>query len=288
MRKDISKVICERYRTRSSESYHIERNTKENNQRLGFESWPFDGESASPFPFKEGIKKKFGAKYAYKGLSDSLGAVRGFLRKSVGRKWDEVYSELSKNIPKTKFLNQHVWEHIMSDVEIHTAWTDGRVCVSDERKRKYVPIEEYYHWGWRKKPHYYVHPISRLLLIVDHSALRKEEEKEAKRKEQDYWNHCREIRRTKTSVFYAVKIKNIWFEVEVRQRPPKVKVFYYEGDGNVHLDAQGKRMFYWDHPRVKEEYLGPDVKHTPHTNSQTYYALKRTMNHTELKRYKLI
>jgi hypothetical protein len=303
MRKDISKLICEKPRSRSKDSYKTERHTKENTQRLGFNSWPFDGESASPFPFKEGIKKKFGKKFAYKGLNDSLGAVEGFLRKSVGRKWAEVYSELSKNIPKTKYLNQHVWEHIMQDVETHAAFVDGRVCVSDEVKRKYVPIEEYYKWGWRDRPQYYVHPVSNILLVVDRSIAKKKEQEEAKKKEEDVYNHMRLVSKNKNEEFWAVKIKQDWFGVTAKPRPQAEKRLTRD-------PISGAEVEYFATPAVLEWSL-KGAKHIPRivgqhdhfmggkkfnrrydyistTGTTHYVAEKRQLSHRELKKYKLI
>lgn len=275
LRKDISKVICERERHGSSRSYRYIRNERVDSQKIGFSVWPFEGESLSPHPFKEGMKKRFGKKFGYKSLSDFLSPIRGFLTSSVGRKWDDIYSDLSKNIPKSKFLNQHVWEHIFDYVEIHTAWIDGEVCVSDDIERKYVPLTGHYRWGWKRDHQFYVHPVSRILLKVDYTKIREERKKRDKDFARDAWNHCRELRRTKTSVFHAVKMKSVWYEVEVRVRPPKEKRFYFNQDGTKTLDSNGEPKFYWENPRVREEYLDKP-KHAPHTSSATYIALKRT------------
>lgn len=286
MRKDISKVICEKERSRSRDSYHDQRNTKEENPRLGFTAWPFQGESASPYPFKESMKKKFGNKYAYKSLNDFLAPIEGFLRKAVGRKWDDVYSELSKNIPKSKWLNQHVWTHIDGYVEKNTAWIDGRVCVSDERTREWVPIEKNHYW---RRTSYYVHPLTGIMLEIDRTKQRKEQALREKQAAYERWSQLRELRTTKTARFFAVKIKNVWYEVEVKEKPAKIMKFYKELDGSYKKDPKtGALLFYWERPYFREDCLHGDVKHRPPTGEDTYMASKRTLSHSELKRYKLI
>jgi hypothetical protein len=287
VRKDISKLICEKERHGSSRSYHLERHTKEQNQRLGYESWPFQGESASPYPFKEGMKKKFGKKFGFKQPSDFLSPIEGFLRKSIGRPWNDVYSELSKNLPRNKWLNQHVWQHIYMMVEKYAVMHNGKVCILNPFEREYEDIEDSSFWR-SKRNHFYVHPQTGLLTLINAKKKENRLKAEQEKREQEYHNHVRELRKTKTSSFYAVKLENVWYEVEVKQKPAKVMKFHTNSDGSYKRDPKGALLYYWERPRVREEYLHGDVKHIPPCNDEQYIAKKRTMNHSELKRYKLI
>jgi hypothetical protein len=284
VRKDISKLICERERRGGG----YMRKGREEHQGIGVSSWPFNGESMSPFPFKEGIKKTFGKRTKYKALSDFLSPVVGFLRKSVGRKWDDVYSELSESIPKNKWLNQHVWEHIDGMVETKTVLHDGKVCVLNHYSKQYEDLEDYQ--GWNKRDNYfYVHPINGYLYKVNTEGQRKRKLEAAEKQKVDVWNHLRAIRKTKESKFYAVKIEGIWYELEIKKKPAKVMKFYTNPDGSYKTDPKtGDLLSYWARPSYREEYLHGDVKHTPRTGDDEYIARKRTLSHSELKRYKLI
>lgn len=68
-----------------------------------------------------------------KQFSDLLGPLRKYLRKQAGRHWDDVYSELSQTLDKRSLTGIHIWDHIRSEVDIHTymtvrgeVWTRGR------------------------------------------------------------------------------------------------------------------------------------------------------------------
>jgi hypothetical protein len=52
-----------------------------------------------------------------KSFSDVLGPLRGYLRKQVGRPWDDVWSELSANLDKRSITGQHIFSHIKWEVQ---------------------------------------------------------------------------------------------------------------------------------------------------------------------------
>jgi hypothetical protein len=83
-----------------------------------------------------------------KSLTDSLGSLHGFLRKNIGKPWNEVYSHLAKNLDRRSVSGHHVWTHIWDFVEKDALlYTDGAI----RTVRGYTP-----HW-------YYVHPHTGIL-----------------------------------------------------------------------------------------------------------------------------
>lgn len=44
--------------------------------------------------------------------ADTLGAVRRWVESQVGRKWDDVYSEIKKKFPETNIVNKHILDHV--------------------------------------------------------------------------------------------------------------------------------------------------------------------------------
>jgi hypothetical protein len=113
----------------------------------------YDGLSRLPAsPKQEGYFKKIGDK----SFTDVLGPIRGYLRSSVGRPWDEVYSELSRHLgcgswPVRHVLTQHV------DVATRTyRGNDGKICYHDKHGPREID------GSWRSAE-FYVHPETRRL-----------------------------------------------------------------------------------------------------------------------------
>lgn len=76
-----------------------------------------------PFHWRQddGEETPKGWKYAgkrTKRLSDRLGPLKRYLRRSVGRPWDEVYSELRAGISTRTQVQLHVLEHLRQMVTL--------------------------------------------------------------------------------------------------------------------------------------------------------------------------
>jgi hypothetical protein len=115
----------------------------------------YDGLMRLPVSSKqEGYHKKIGDKH----FTDVLGPIQGYLLNSCGRPWDDVFSELSKNLgqgtwPVRHILTQHV------DVKTNTyRGIDGNVWYFDTYGPG--PIS-----GSVSYPTFYVEPESRCLRV---------------------------------------------------------------------------------------------------------------------------
>lgn len=93
--------------------------------------------------------------YNWKELTDVLSPLRGFLRKSVGRPWDDVYSELCRNLDRRSVSGLHVFQHLRWEVQTNTFMKNGQV---------------WYYWrgGDSESPihgsgDFYVHPTTGIL-----------------------------------------------------------------------------------------------------------------------------
>src|SRR3989338_4140664 len=62
-----------------------------------------------------------------KEFSDRLGTLKKFLRRQVGRHWDEVYGELSRNLDKRSLTGRHIWIHVWQYVEKDVVIENGKV-----------------------------------------------------------------------------------------------------------------------------------------------------------------
>lgn len=142
MRSDLNKVLCEHERSNSKDHYKNYRNLKKFN-RLGEE-----GENV---PSREGMKQRYG--WEKKHFGENLNALYGAVRKAVGRKWNDFYSELCKNFDKRSVINQHILLHLFQYIEVNTVYVDedGDLAV----QKCYAGKPEKLKNGWTE---YYVDP----------------------------------------------------------------------------------------------------------------------------------
>ena len=113
MRKDMAKVIVERSRRGGD----------------GGRSVPLKGYLKNvPLedrPTKEGMRRPYG--WSRKELNENLKPLKRYLRRQVGRPWNDVYSEISQHLRPTNAVQQHVRDHVRSEVELHARVIDGVV-----------------------------------------------------------------------------------------------------------------------------------------------------------------
>lgn len=76
-----------------------------------------DGEYDGPIriPMSMRSSDKFSHKLGEKNFTDVLGPVTGYLTKSIGKRWDDVFSELSKALGQGSYPIRHVlYSHILT------------------------------------------------------------------------------------------------------------------------------------------------------------------------------
>jgi len=102
MRNDMMKVIAEP--ARSGSSYRIAKGAKVRLQREGIDAVTHEG-MGQRWNFDERRPSR-----------DHLNALRRYLRKQVGRRWDSVYSDICHNAPTGSYLGEHVRELVADEV----------------------------------------------------------------------------------------------------------------------------------------------------------------------------
>ena len=89
-----------------------------------------------------------------KDFTDVLGPLRGYLRKQVGRRWDDVYSEMSAVLDKGTLTGSHIWTHIKQEIEQRCyLGISGRVFYGATRRHVYGGIVT----------GLYVHPVTGII-----------------------------------------------------------------------------------------------------------------------------
>jgi hypothetical protein len=156
MREDMSEVLIERPRA-GGRGVKDPKGYKKN---LGKDR---DFENS---PKKESMRKRWKASDSCKELTDLLGPLRRYLAKQVGRKWDDVYSEIAAKMPQNSMAKSHVRDHIFQYV---TLAKDIRV-VKGKPDRVYRKAISSWSGGEvnssKYTKYYYVHPETGILKIA--------------------------------------------------------------------------------------------------------------------------
>jgi hypothetical protein len=112
MREDMNKVLTERPRTggRGKQSKRFERDSTPREKRVvpGIKNIV----KVDLSPKKESMRKRHKVGGDYKKLSDLLGPLANFLLSRVGKKWDDVWSEICKVLKGNGLQANHVKDHV--------------------------------------------------------------------------------------------------------------------------------------------------------------------------------
>lgn len=86
-------------------------------------------------PNKESMRKKWLAGGVGKELNENLNPLSHFLDSRVGRKWNDVYSEIRERVNANSAVQYHIIQHLDDMVEKHARFEGGKV---------YHPINMFY------------------------------------------------------------------------------------------------------------------------------------------------
>lgn len=206
MRPDFKHLLTERERAfgHRSESKKGFKKAVQQDEAQDYEDW-------APGR-KVGIKKDFsGESKKTKYLNENLTPLTNFLRGSVGRVWDEVYSEISEACPNDSAVSGHIYQHLWQFVERSPRYDDkGNVYAAS---------------GWfsdeplisrAKYPKFYVNQSGILVECQRADPRISWAAKEAKERAK--------YERRMSNGNLAVKIKGFWYEAQLRPFPfPKLR-----------------------------------------------------------------
>lgn len=137
-----------------------------------------------------------------KSLSENLNPLRRFLRTNVGRKWDDVYSEIMAGLNLNNGVQYHVWQHLInfSEVETNTYMSGNRVMVAGNTP----------HCITENSNTFYAHPQTGILCYSG-------------QKKKHYWRNSREntqslnsYRNPKNPLEQYFRIEGIWYKIGFR------------------------------------------------------------------------
>ena len=255
MRPDFHKVLCERPRHKP---YNADKRHRKDN--LDYED----------MPTKENMKINHIRGWGGKELNENLPPLYRYLNGQVGRKWDDVYSEIRKTIvgKNPNAVKGHILQHIygFGGVELHS--------YSNNNKR------------YRNNPLYSRSELDNNQLYVDDEGI------------------IRKYKNNKKKVNYSQVIKEKWMET-ARHLPNgnqarKINGIWYEITLSPILDKQilvtwsdfnkYTKTRYAIYTALVNDVLGTrgEVKHFERIyKAKVYASSKRAMNAKDLRKYNL-
>lgn len=126
MRYDFGRCVIERPRTGSkyATSLKLRRTGKFNHTSSEPDDLPgddYDYDGLTRIPNSPRRMQAIDHKLHEKQFTDVLGPIRGYLHKSIGRLWDDVYSEVMYVLGRKGHAISHVlYEHLLRDVDTNT------------------------------------------------------------------------------------------------------------------------------------------------------------------------
>jgi hypothetical protein len=115
MRADMAKVICERPRHGGDGGKSI---PKKGTKKRVHKELETGNERGS-----EGMKLNYG--WDTKHFGEHLNPLRGYIRSCIGRKWDDVYSEVCSHINKDSVVQSHILTHLLQFIELNAYVENG-------------------------------------------------------------------------------------------------------------------------------------------------------------------
>jgi len=188
MRKDMKKVIISRPRAGG-----IDRCLR---KKINVQDLDENNDIDDGYPTRISVKKDaVGPNGDRKSQTDLLGPLQRYLRKQVGRPWNDVWSEICEH--SKDFMGDHLKTHIEWEVEVN--------CRFDEDEL--VGPNGYPVGRWRRNGQLYVHPETGILLKAearDKYRHKKPEYKIVEMDGQEYYQH-----------------EGIWYRVKTEPYEPK-------------------------------------------------------------------
>lgn len=174
MRPDFKKLLCEHERF-NREFGKISKGWKKAHQRDA--SNP-DYEEWAPGA-KRGIKRNaYSRSKKTKEFAENLSVLKNFLVSASGRKWNDVYSEITQFCPKTSVIGAHIYQHLFQYVILEPVIDDtGAVCYPPHERTWYYGANERRIFSRKTYKMFYVEPSTGILRVAPQKIEKKESQR---------------------------------------------------------------------------------------------------------------
>lgn len=281
MRSDLNKQLCERERAGHTKSYKRGRRAKKYNPDMGDEGENYRQHESMTFRHKDDPKS----------FNENLTPLLGQVRKAVGKRWDDFYSEFCKVFDMRSVINQHILQHLeeFCERDIYIG-KDGELYVN----RQYSPTVKLKDSTFVE---YYVDPRDGIIKRNNHYKTHKQRSRE----------HAAEMTRERAKVYVEIDkdnvlhcIEGVWFHFTLKDIPPG-KMEYTKP-----LSADLFNLKYTNKTKTWEQLSEVERKHFGHKHfvgksvcdlftgdvmyndgtkftKKRYHATKKTASHKMLK-----
>ena len=274
MRSDLNKLLCEH------ERYGSKRGYKEVRRDRTFDLYDEDG----PIGTREGMRWRYKFHWNEKEFGENLNPLYGIIRKNVGRKWDDIYSELCKVFDTRSVINRHILIHLNSMVEItNVYYEDGEIWIRSNyignRPLKDTGVEyyvdprdgilyrnpEYHTWGYNRR----------------------------KRIEEEIRERRKTYRNLGTFAFAKDEKTGVWFRYDYKAIQPGRTEIYFKTYAGIAKPLQCERIIgglefdYFNGLTMKWSKSGRDSDRHPDCPPNTVHVNKKTASKKEIKKYQL-
>ncbi len=129
MRKDFGRLVIERERRGSSaKNLKMRKTGRFRLESPDWEEWDYDGPLRIRTQGLGGVKHAYDRQMGEKSFTDVLTPIRGYLHKSIGRPWDDVFSELTAALGRGTWPIRHVLtSHAVGEVSTDTYCENGKI-----------------------------------------------------------------------------------------------------------------------------------------------------------------
>jgi hypothetical protein len=124
MREDLNKVVHEHERSGHKNTFKPYRRLKKFNPKVG-------GEDIGG---RESMRHRLG--WDGKTSRHNYVAIDGAIRKAVGKRWDDFYSELSKTVDHRSATGRAVYDHLDWNIERNLYVEDGELYIQNNYRRE--------------------------------------------------------------------------------------------------------------------------------------------------------
>lgn len=273
MRADLNKQLCEEERHNSSDCYGNYRHDRRANEKYD-DMYDLDNEDREDAyqmsGARESMKQRYKMHWHEKEFGEHLNPLYGQIRKAVGRKWDDFYSELSKVFDTRSVINRHILLHLYDHIDVDGVFVgdDGELYSRNKYNQQAYQIGE-------DTSQYYVDPRDGIIKIN-----RKYKHYRTQRRQRDaeYVTEQQKVRRVVDDTTELHNLNGVWFEIKFRVFKPQINVVW------KNMTGPGYRYAY-------NEYVYPylyDVLKKETVSSNKVAVSKRTLSHKELKKHGLV
>lgn len=208
-----------------------------------------------------------------KSQNRNYAVIKRWLRAQVGRSWDDVYGDISRQAPFRTFAGNELREYVVRQVELNAfVEEDGRVMAQN-------------YGGYYEVTGLYVHPSTKVLSFHSTNTYRTNRRVRDKAHQDAEKNR----RRVLSATVQLHKLEGQWFEVTLAPlTPPKtIQVKFTYSDG--HYEVMDPSSICFDIVLHRPyRYLYAYLLKETYGDSALYAVAKRQLSSKEMKAYGLV